>query len=104
MTQLLTEVLPVSAPVPRRVVQVGKVLAYFVMVCVGVRILEEIFKEISKTQYADELSRVSGMAASILDVNKNLDDLIVTFFALMITFLLIVPVSWVHMITKGDES
>ena len=79
-------------------------LAYFVMLVAGVRILEEIFKEISKTEYADELSRVSGMAASILDVNKNLDDLIVTFFALTITFLLILPVSWVHMITKGDES
>jgi hypothetical protein len=102
-TESLGQVSPVSPPVPRRAVQVGKMLAYFVMLCVGVRILEEIFKEISKTQYADELSRVSGMAASILDVNKNLDDLIVTFFALTITFLLILPVSWVHMITKGDE-
>ena len=104
MTEPAAEVTPISAPVPKRVIQVGKMLAYFAMLMVGVRILEEIFKDISKTQYADELSRVSGMAASILDVNKNLDDLIVTFFALTITFLLILPISWVHTITKGDES
>ncbi len=84
--------------------QVAKMLAYFAMLVLGVRLLEEILREISKTQYADELSRVSGMAASLLDVNKNLDDLIVTFFALTITFLLILPISWVHTITKGDES
>ena len=104
MTQPVAKTPPASNPAPQRAIQVGKMLAYFVMLVAGVRILEEIFKEISKTEYADELSRVSGMAASILDVNKNLDDLIVTFFALTITFLLILPVSWVHMITKGDES
>ncbi len=104
----MTDASPLSprapAPVPKRVIQVAKMLAYFAMLMVGVRILEEMFKEISKTQYAEELSRVSGMAASLLDVNKNLDDLIVTFFALTITFLLILPISWVHTITKGDES
>gem|GEM_PF-1525609 len=79
-------------------------LVYFVMLSVGVRLLEEILRELSKTSYTDELSRVSGVAASILDVNKNTDDLLVTFFSLVITFLLILPVSWVHRITKGDES
>ena len=95
---------PGSNPAPKRAIQVGKMLTYFVLLLCGVRILEEIFREISKTQYADELSRVSGMAASILDVNKNLDDLIVTFFALSITFLLILPVAWVHTLSKGDEA
>lgn len=88
----------------KRAVQVGKMLAYFVLILVGVRILQEIFIEISTTKYVAELSRVSGLAASILDVNKNLDDLIITFFALTITFLLILPVAWVHTLSKGDES
>ncbi len=91
-------------PTPKRAAQVGKMLAYFVMLAVGVRILEEILHELAKTAYADELSRVSGVAASMLDVNKNTDDLIVTLFSLGITFLLILPVAWVHMLTKGDES
>ena len=105
MTQPIVASEPASsAPVPKRAMQVAKMLAYFAMLVLGVRLLEEILREISKTQYADELSRVSGMAASLLDVNKNLDDLIVTFFALTITFLLILPISWVHTITKGDES
>ncbi|MBS1149591.1 MAG: hypothetical protein H6Q89_1289 [Myxococcaceae bacterium] len=91
-------------PVPKSAIQIGKIFAYFTLLIFGALILEEILQEISKTQYAQELSRVSGMAASILDANKNIDDLIVTMFALSITFLLILPVSWVHMITKGDDS
>jgi hypothetical protein len=36
-------------------------------------------------------------------VNKNIDDLLVTFFALITTFLLILPVAWVHTLTKRDD-
>jgi hypothetical protein len=95
---------PEAKPKVKRAIQVAKMLAYFMMVVLGVRILQEIFFEVSTTEYVTELSRVSGLAASILDVNKNLDDLIVTFFALTIAFLLTVPVAWVHMLTKGDEA
>lgn len=104
MTDLVAKPSPISSASPKRAMQVGKMLVYFVMLIVGVRLLEEILRELSKTSYTDELSRVSGVAAAMLDVNKNTDDLIVTFFSLVITFLLILPVSWVHQITKGDES
>lgn len=76
-------------------------LAYFVLVAMGVRILQEIFKELSGTEYFKELSRLSGLAASTLDTTKNVDDLLVTFFALTITLVLILPVAWTHIITKG---
>ncbi len=104
MTDPATKPSPLTVTSPRRGMQVGKMLVYFLMLIIGVRLLEEILRELSKTSYTDELSRVSGVAASILDVNKNTDDLLVTFFSLVITFLLILPVSWVHRITKGDES
>lgn len=100
----ITGMPPDSKPRVKRAIQVGKMLTYFALVIVGVQILQEIFKEISNTEYVTELSRVSGLAASILDVNKNLDDLIVTFFALTIAFFLILPVAWVHILTKGDEA
>ena len=107
MSQPTHEVTPqgasASAPPVRRSLHVAKMLTYFVLLCVGVRILQEIFKEISGTAYIAELSRLSGLAASNLDATKNLDDLIVTFFALTIAFMLVLPVAWVHMITKGDE-
>jgi hypothetical protein len=93
-----------AAPPVRRALQVAKMFTYFFLLCVGVRILQEIFKEISTTAYFTELSRLSGLAASNLDATKNLDDFIVTFFALTMTFLLILPVAWVHIITKGDET
>lgn len=90
-------------PRVERTIQLAKMASYFVLIGVGARILQEIFQEISKTEYVAELSRVSGLAASILDVNKNIDDLIITFFALTITFLLILPVAWVHTLSKGDN-
>ena len=94
-----------SKPPPvRKGLQLAKMLAYFMLLLVGVRILQEIFKEIAGTGYFAELSRLSGLAASTLDAAKNLDDVIVTLFALMITFLLILPVAWVHILTKGDET
>lgn len=93
---------PGSRPRVERIIQVGKMLAYFGLIALGARILQEILLEISKLQAVAELSRVSGMAASILDVNKNVDDLTITLFALTITFLLIVPVAWVHTLSKGD--
>lgn len=104
MTEATIESPPESTPPVRRALQVAKMLTYFVLLAVGGRILQEIFKEISATAYFAELSRLSGLAASTLDATKNLDDFIVTFFALTITFLLILPVAWVHMITKGDET
>ena len=88
----------------RRSLQVAKMLAYFVMLIIGVTILQEIFKEIAKTNYFAELSRLSGLGAANLDTSKNIDDVVVTFFALTITFLLILPVAWVHIITKGEET
>lgn len=92
-----------TAPM-RRSLQVAKMLTYFFLLCIGVYILEEIFKEIAKTNYFVELSRLSGLGAANLDTTKNIDDVIVTFFALTITFLLILPVAWVHIITKGNDT
>lgn len=88
----------------RRSLQVAKILTYFVLLCVAVTILKQIFKEIAGTNYFIELSRLSGLSAANLDTSKNIDDFIVTFFALTITFLLILPVAWVHIITKGNET
>jgi hypothetical protein len=78
--------------------------AYFLALGAGVRILQEIFKEISKSEQLAELSRVSGLAASTLDATKNVDDVIVTFLALMFAFLLILPVAWVHIITRSRDT
>jgi len=79
-------------------------LAYFALLLVGVRIIEEVFREVSRISYFGDLSRLSGLAASARDTAKNVDDVIVTFFALTMAFLLILPVAWVHMITKGEET
>lgn len=86
-----------------RAIQLAKMASYFVLILVGARILQEILEEIAKTEYIAELSRVSGLAAAILDVNKNVDDLIITLASLTITFLLILPVAWVHTLSKGDN-
>ncbi|MBL8950113.1 MAG: DUF4956 domain-containing protein [Myxococcaceae bacterium] len=91
---------PALKPRVQRIVQVCKMLTYFVLVGLGARILQEILQEVSSTTYLAEFSRVSGMAANIIDVNKNADDLLITLFALIITFVLSVPVAWVHSLTK----
>lgn len=88
----------------RRSMALLRMLAYFVLLGVGVRILSELFAELSATRYADTLTRVSALAAAVLDWNKNLDDLMVTFFALAIALLLILPVAWIHTLTKGEQS
>jgi hypothetical protein len=92
-----------ATPPVRRGLQVAKMLAYFVLLLVGLRIVQEIFKEVSTAAYFGELSRLSGLASATLDATKNIDDLIVTFFALAFAFLLILPVAWVHMITNEDQ-
>ncbi len=89
-------------PRTQRIVQVCKMLTYFLLVAVGARILQEVLQEISTTAWVAELSRVSGVAASIIDVNKNVDDLITTLLALLIAFVLAVPVAWVHALTKAE--
>lgn len=98
----VSPVAPGLRPRVARAVQLAKMVAYFGLLLLGAKILQEILLEISNTEYMAELSRVSGMAASILDVNKNVDDLTITLFALTITFLLSLPVAWVHTLTKGD--
>jgi hypothetical protein len=92
------------SPRRRTAGQIGTLFAYFLLLIFAIRMLEEILRVISGPASEGGLSRLSNMANSILNVTKNLDDLVVTFLALTITFLLILPVSWVHMMTKGDES
>jgi len=93
---------PALKPRVQRIVQLCKMLTYFVLVVVGASILQALLHEISSTEWVAELSRVSGMAAAIIDVNKNVDDLITTLLALTITFVLAVPVAWVHTLTNSD--
>jgi hypothetical protein len=94
----------VAPPRAGPAVQLGKMLVYFVLIGIGTRVLQQIFVELSNTGYTAGLERVTNLAASLLDVSKNVDDLIVTFFGLATTFLLIVPVAWVHTLTKGDDA
>jgi hypothetical protein len=79
-------------------------LTYFVLFLVGVGILQEIFKEISRTPYSAELSRLGGIAFSTLDASSNIERVCITVITLFTTFLLVLPVAWVHMITRDDES
>lgn len=95
---------PAEAPrEPHPLAQIGKMLGYFFVLTAGLRVLDLALAALATSQPIDQLKRVSGLIESILDVNKNLDELIVTGFTLVITFLLIVPVSWVLKVTRGDQ-
>ena len=93
---------PPARPAPIAL-QVAKMLGYFFALTVGLKVLEEVIAAFAQSRPVGNLVRVSRLMESILDVTKNLDELLVTLFTLAIAFLLILPVSWVLKITKGDE-
>ena len=93
----------VKTPTARKF-EVAKMFAYFILLFIGMRILREIFKEISGTTYFAELSRLSGLAASAFETTKNLDELIITFITLTMALLLVLPLAWVHMITNAGKN
>ena len=90
-------------PSPRKM-EVVKILAYFLLLFIGLRILREIFREVSATTYFEELSRLSGLAASAFETSKNLDEIIITLITLSLTLLLVLPVAWVHMVTNSSKN
>lgn len=95
---------PAATPAaPSPLAQVGKMLGYFLVLTLGLRLLDLTLASLAESGPLNGLKRVSGLIESILDVNKNLDELIVTGFTLVITFMLVAPVSWVLKVTRGDE-
>jgi hypothetical protein len=78
-------------------------LGYFVVLTIGLRLLDLTLSALAASAPLDRLKRASGLVESILNLDKNLDELIVTAFTLVITFLLVAPVSWVLKVTRGDE-
>jgi len=95
---------PAAAPAePRPIVQIGRVLGYFLVLTVGLRMLDAALSALAASVPLDRLARASGVIEKILDVDHNLDELVVTSFTLIITFLLVAPVSWVLKLTRGDE-
>src|SRR4051812_10154142 len=86
-----------------RKLEILKMLAYFALLFVGIRILHEIFTEMSTTPYFAELSRLSKLAASASDTAQSFDDAIVAALTLTMALMLVLPVAWVHMLTSGGK-
>ncbi|MGH7658768.1 MAG: DUF4956 domain-containing protein, partial [Gemmatimonadales bacterium] len=80
-----------------------KMAAYFLLLGLAAFVMAEIFRELSRTMSVAEFTRASDLLTSILNVEKQRDDLIVTGFSLMVTFLMVIPVGWVYLITRETE-
>ena len=87
---------------PRRL-QLWRILAYFVLLGLFAVINLELFRELASSAYVEGFTRLSELLTSLMDVTRKTDDILVTVFSLLVTFLLVVPVGWVYLITKEEE-
>lgn len=95
--------MPDSSTFRRTSIQLWKMAAYFVLLGLAAYIMGEIFWELSRTMSIAEFTRASELLTSILNVEKQRDDILVTGFSLVVTFLMVIPVGWVYLITREAE-
>lgn len=93
---------PEARTKPRRI-QLWKILAYFLLLGLFAFVNLALFRELASSAYIEGFTRLSELLTSLMDVTRKTDDILVTVFSLLVTFLLVVPVGWVYLITKEEE-
>ena len=96
-------VLPPETESRPRGLQLWKIGAYFLLLGLLGLVNVELFRALAASSYVEGFTRLSDLLTSLMDVTGKVDDIFVTIFSLLVTFLLVVPVGWVYLITKEEE-
>jgi len=81
----------------------ARLLAYYLLVIFFGFLSSELLVELNANYPLDEFMKIKELLSSTMNSTGRADDVLVTLWSLLSTFIFVLPIGWVYMLTKREE-
>jgi hypothetical protein len=81
----------------------ARLLAYYLLVIFFGYLSSELLVELNANYPLDEFMKIKELLALTMNSKSQADDIVVTLWSLLSTFIFVLPIGWIYMLTKRDE-
>lgn len=81
----------------------ARLLAYYLLVIFFGFLSNELLVELNASYPLDEFMKIKELLSSTMNSTGRADDVLVTLWSLLSTFIFVLPIGWVYMLTKREE-
>ncbi len=81
----------------------ARLVAYYLLVIFFGYLSRDLLIEMNANYPLDEFMKIKELLSASMNSTERTDDIIVTLWSLLSTFIFVLPIGWVYMLTKREE-